>query len=210
LPALLPLLALLLARQGFAVLVHGSAGESRRVFTSEIFAYLGVPARTQIDALQSGEVHFVPTQLLHPGLQSLLDVRRSTQLRNPGHSMVKLLLPCQGKTLLVTSYTHPEYALSMQQVLALRGASALLLRGTEGEPVADQRRRPDMTRMLHGHALDTQRHEAGSLHDLPAIPQGLDAAANADYVRAMLDGSQALPEPIAHQLQSIAELAAQL
>jgi hypothetical protein len=49
---------------------------------------------------------------------------------------------------LVSSYTHPEYAASMAATLALTGQRALLLRGTEGEVVADARRTPEMTAFL--------------------------------------------------------------
>ncbi|MEO6322742.1 MAG: DNA-binding protein YbiB, partial [Polaromonas sp.] len=48
LPVLTPLLALLLAREGLSVLVHGTPTESRRVFSSEVLAALGIPALTAI------------------------------------------------------------------------------------------------------------------------------------------------------------------
>ena len=144
LPLLTPLLALLLAREGLPVLIHGTATESTRVFTSEVLATLGIPAQAAIKKVANGEVAFVPTALLNPGLQRLLEVRRVVNLRNPAHSLVKLMNPCQGKSLIVSSYTHPEYAISMAATFALIQANALLLRGTEGEAVADPRRTPTM------------------------------------------------------------------
>ena len=45
LPALTPLLALLLAREGLPVLLHGVASESTRVFTSSVLEALGIPAQ---------------------------------------------------------------------------------------------------------------------------------------------------------------------
>jgi len=44
LPVLTPLLALLLAREGLAVLIHGAASESTRVFTSGVLQALDIPA----------------------------------------------------------------------------------------------------------------------------------------------------------------------
>ena len=73
LPALTPLLALLLAREGLSVLVHGTATESRRVFTSEVLLALAIPAQVAIETIAPGSVAFVPTALLHAGLQRLLD-----------------------------------------------------------------------------------------------------------------------------------------
>ena len=48
LPVLTPLLALLLARAGLPVLVHGAAPEDKRVFSGAVFAALGVPPMAQI------------------------------------------------------------------------------------------------------------------------------------------------------------------
>ncbi len=113
LPVLTPLLALLLAREGLPVLIHGTATESTRVFTSKVLLALDIPAQTAIESIAPGQLAFVPTELLCPGLQRLLDVRRVVNLRNPAHSLVKLMNPCEGKSLIVSSYTHPEYAESM-------------------------------------------------------------------------------------------------
>jgi anthranilate phosphoribosyltransferase len=57
-----------------------------------------------------------------PGLQRLLEVRRVVNLRNPGHSLVKLMNPCVGKSLVVSSYTHPEYAIIHGRHLSLTHA----------------------------------------------------------------------------------------
>jgi hypothetical protein len=53
-----------------------------------------------------------------PALKRLLDVRRVVGLRNPAHSLVKLMNPCAGPAVVVGSYTHPEYAVSMAAVLS--------------------------------------------------------------------------------------------
>ena len=142
LPVLTPLLALLLAREGLSVLVHGTATESQRVLSSEVLAALTIAPLTRIDPLPAGQVAFAPTELLCPGLKRLLDVRRLVGLRNPAHSLVKLMNPCLGQALVVSSYTHPKYVISMAQTIELMQTNALLLRGTEGEVVADARRMP--------------------------------------------------------------------
>ncbi|MDB5939419.1 MAG: glycosyl transferase, family 3, partial [Polaromonas sp.] len=144
LPVLTPLLALLLAREGVGVLVHGTPTESKRVFSSEVLSALDIPALKAIKPIASGDVVFAPTELLSPALKRLLDVRRAVGLRNPAHSLVKLMNPVAGRALVVSSYTHPEYALSMAATFELVQADALLLRGTEGEGVADPRRSPQM------------------------------------------------------------------
>jgi anthranilate phosphoribosyltransferase len=206
LPLLTPLLALLLARQGLPVLIHGTATESTRVFTSEVLAALDIPAQAAIKPIANSQVVFVPTALLCTGLQRLLDVRRVVNLRNPAHSLVKLMNPCMGKSLLVSSYTHPEYALSMAATLELMGTNALLLRGTEGEAVADPRRTPKMQAFVNGKATDLQAYQAGSLTTLPELPAGTDAQSTATYIRQVLDGTQPVPQPIAQQVAHILHL----
>ena len=207
LPVLTPLLALLLAREGLPVVIHGTATEDKRVFTSEVLAALGISAQETIEPLVHGKVVFYPTALLHAGLQRLLDVRRVVNLRNPAHSLVKLMLPCEGPQVLVTSYTHPEYAESMEQVLRKMESCALLMRGTEGEAVADARRTPKMTRILLGQATEVTEHQAGALTALPDLPQSCDAQTTANYIQAVLDGKSAIPHPIALQVKQIVLLA---
>ena len=206
LPVLTPLLALLLARQGLPVLIHGTATENARVYTAAVLAELEVPVLQAADALAPGQVAFCPTALLLPGLQRLLEVRRVLQLRNPAHSLVKLMQVCSGPQVLVTSYTHPEYAVAMEQVLCLRRSSALLSRGTEGEAVADPRRMPRMGRILHGVASPALEHQGGPLGQLPELP-ACDAPSTAVYIRAVLEGALPVPAPIAMQVAQVVELA---
>jgi len=203
LPVLTPLLALLLARRGVPVLVHGTATEDRRVTSEAVFAALGIAAARRVPALGAGELAYVPTEVLLPGLKRLLDVRRAVGLRNPAHSLVKLMNPCQGRALIVGSYTHPEYAVSMAQTFALTGAHALLLRGTEGEPVADARRTPQMEAFRDGQRHLLQAAQDGPLTSLPDLPREVDAASTAAYIRAMLDGERPVPAPIALQVEHI-------
>lgn len=203
LPVLTPLLALLLAREGAAVLVHGTATEDKRITSESVFAALGQSARSAVGSLGPGECAFVPTEVLHPGLKRLLDVRRAVGLRNPAHSLVKLMNPCEGPALIVGSYTHPEYAVSMAQTFALVGAHALLLRGTEGEPVADPRRTPQMDAFRDGERLLLQPAQEGSLVALPELPKDISAEATAAYIRDVLNGRLPVPTPIALQVANI-------
>jgi anthranilate phosphoribosyltransferase len=206
LPVLTPLLALLLAREGLPVLVHGTATESSRIFTSEVLAALEIPAQTAITSVANGTVQFIPTAVLCPGLQRLLDVRRVVNLRNPAHSLVKLMNPCTGRSLVVSSYTHPEYAVSMAATFSLLQADALLIRGTEGEAVADARRTPKMQAFLKGEETDLKAYQSGSLSALPELPTAIDAVGTATYTRQVLAGALPVPPPIAQQVARILQM----
>jgi anthranilate phosphoribosyltransferase len=201
LPVLTPLLAALLAREGLAVVVHGCATESARVTTQEVLAAMGQHALSHVRSVQAGEQVFVPTEVLCPGLKRLLDVRRVVGLRNPAHSLVKLMNPMAGDALLVGSYTHPEYAVSMANTWALTGARALL-RGTEGEVVADARRQPHIDAFTDGVRQTLVEAQTGSLAQLPELPTQTDANTTARYIHDVLDGQLPVPAPIARQVQA--------
>ena len=138
----------------------------------------------------------------------LLDVRRVVGLRNPAHSLVKLMVPVQGPAVLVSSYTHPEYLHSMTDTLALTHTTALLLRGTEGEPVADARRTPAMDAFTAGQATRVQEAQAGPLAQVPELPSP-DPLATATYIRRVLTGQVPVPTPIATQVRQVLALVAQ-
>jgi hypothetical protein len=201
LPALAPLLASLLAQQGVRVCVHGTPTESGRTTSFEVLAAMGHQPLRDIHEAHSG-LNWVPTEVLNPSLKNLLDVRRVVNLRNPAHSLVKLMNPCQGPALIVSSYTHPEYALSMAQTFQLTQANAFLLRGTEGEPVADARRTPQMDFFHKGTTLTVQAAQAGALQSIPDLPAA-NAEATAAYIQDVLNQRRAVPAPIALQVQHI-------
>jgi len=210
LPGLTPLLALLLAREGLPVLIHGTATESGRIFTSNVLSALDIHPLTAIKKIADGEVVFAATELLCPGLKRLLDVRRAVGLRNPAHSLVKIMNPCLGKALVVSSYTHPEYAISMGQTFELIAANALLLRGTEGEVVADARRTPQMEAFIAGKRSLLQASQPGTLASVPDLPTDIDRDSTATYIRAVLSGTHAVPASIARQVEHILQLTSQL
>jgi anthranilate phosphoribosyltransferase len=210
LPNLTALLALLLAQEGVQVLVHGPAADPGRVTTAEIFHDLGLPvARDASDidtAWSRREPVFIRTESLCPPLARLLEVRRVVGLRNSGHTIAKLLGPCRsGASLRVVNYTHPEYAALLAQFIGHVGANAMLLRGTEGEPVADPRRAPklDVYRAgLHDPSLSRAAHD-GVLTELPLLPRSCDAATTALYIQSVISGEKPAPAPLAAQVDCL-------
>lgn len=203
LPVLTPLLALMLARKGLPVLLHGASTEDGRVTSRDVLAQLGIGTHAPADRIASGRVHVVPTERLLPGLKRLLDARRAIGLRNTGHALVKMMNPIDGPALVVTSYTHPEYAASMATTFDLFDTAALLLRGTEGEPVADARRTPRMVLVSDGVAQCVQEAQTGPLTTLPRVPTLIDAATTADFTRAVMEGRLPAPAPVTLQVEHI-------
>jgi anthranilate phosphoribosyltransferase len=214
LPNLTALLACHLARAGTAVLVHGPARDPARVTTAEVFQALGLPLATSADevtqAWQAQRPAFIDIATLCPPLARLLDVRWTIGLRNPGHTVAKLLSPwpTDVPTVRVVNHTHPEYAHSLTGYLGHTHATALLMRGTEGEPVADARRQPRFEVFIRGErsAQFSRAPVEGVLTELPALPESRDAAATAAYIQAALRGDSPLPGAIATQAQCLQQV----
>jgi anthranilate phosphoribosyltransferase len=108
---------------------------------------------------------------------------------------------------IVSSYTHPEYAISMAEVFERTEATALLLRGTEGEAVADARRLPQMDGFLRGRRIALQEGQRGTLTELPGLPKEIDAETTARYIEDVLAERVPLPTSLALQVEHILRLA---
>ena len=201
---LTPLLALLVQRFGVPVLVHGLADDYGRVTSEQIFAEFGLPACASLAqaqlAIDEYGLAYVPLPLLSPGLDRQLALRSRLGLRNSAHSLVKMLDPFHGEALLLAAATPPDYITSMRAVLSATGAHALLLRGSEGEPFANPKRRPQIEH-LHDGACDVLfETERDSLRVLPQLPATCDAGSTVAWMHRVLAGEASLPLPIANQL----------
>lgn len=219
LPNLTPLLALRLAQEGAQVLVHGPRHDPSRVTSAEIFQALALPpvadALTVHEHWRRREPAFITTEALNPALQRLLDVRWVVGLRNAGHTVAKLLQPVSGAPALrLASHTHPEFGLLMAELAQRSAADLMLLRGTEGEAVADPRRCPRLDVWLGGQwqAELSCPAQDGVLTELPLLPRQIDAATVAVYIQAVLAGEKPGPAPLDRQvdllLRAIDRLAA--
>ena len=217
LPNLTALLAMLLAQHDVPVLVHGPVHDPTRVTTAAIFHDLGLTCASDGDdiaaAWQRGEPAFIRTEALCPPLARLLAVREIVGLRNSGHTIAKLLTGCSGATTLrVVNHTHPEYATLLAGFLAAMRADALLMRGTEGEPVADPRRLPRLDVFIDGQPrseLSLSAHD-GVLRELPVLPRTCDAATTAMYIQSVISGEKPAPAPLTQQVACLLDSLAAL
>jgi len=201
---LTPLLALLLQRFGVPVLVHGLIEGYGRVTSGLILRELGImpsasPSQAQ-QALGEKGIAFVPLSVLCPGLHKLLALRARLGLRNTAHSLVKLINPFRGDALCIAPGTHPAFLDLMREVLLARDQRALLLRGTEGEPYANPKRRPGLEYLCDGESRILFEGEHDSLRTLPSLPEATDAASTARWTRRVLERQIPLPKPLANQL----------
>ena len=209
LPVLTPLLALLLAREGLPVLLHGMRTEARRVLASDVLDAIQVPALIAPEKIANGTVRHIHTQHLHAGLARLLAVREVVGLRNPGHSVVKLMSPCAGPSVVVTAYTHPEYFEMLQTTFRTLGMNALLSRGLEGEVATDPRRTPRYDGFVRGEHTVLEAQQPGTASEVPGLPAEIDVATTATYTRQVLAGELPIPPAIMRQVEHILHVAGQ-
>lgn len=206
LPNLTPLLALHLASLGARVLIHGPLLDRTRVTSAEVLQAGGLAACSTVEEVQQAWARQQPanmaTATLCPSLQWLLDVRWTVGLRNSGHTIAKLINPIHGAPALqLASHTHPEFGALMAQYAERRPASMMLLRGTEGEAVADARRTPRLEVWLAGQRSEglCSAAQEGPLTQLPSLPTAIDASTVAAYQQDVLRGQLPMPAPIQQQ-----------
>jgi len=187
-------------------LVHGVTEDAGRVTSAEIFQALGIlPVCSHQEAeqqLQQGLPVFMPIEILAPRLAQLLALRKKLGLRNSTHTLVKILQPFEQPALRLTSYTHPEYALMLTDFFsgsedADRG-DVLLMRGTEGETVANTRKGQQIDWFHDG--LKTTLAEIQTASDSTlSIP--IDAKGTAQWIETVMSGHEPVPHKIAEQVR---------
>ena len=209
---LMPLVALLLAREGVPVLIQGRHDFDSRVSPFELLAALDIhPAADIAEAqarLAAQRIACLPLDALAPGLEPLLALRPRLGVRNSAHTLAKLLDPAPGHSVRVVSVTHPEYLERMHAHLVAQGGVAMLLRGTEGEAFANPRRRPQLETFAGGVASVAYPAEEGGAPPLEGIVDNPEVSANAALIRAMLAGETPVPQPILDQVAALKALAA--
>ena len=210
---LMPLVALLLAREGVPVLVFGRHDFDSRHSPFELLDALDLPASaTPSDVeqrLAADRLAVAPLQMLNPGLNNLMALRPRLGLRNSSHSLAKLLDPFPaGRGVRVVAVTHPEYLDSMGQALpglTAGGGRALLMRASEGEAYAHLRRKAHLIGFQDGRTAPLHPADTTDL-DWPLSP-ACAPAENASLIRAMLTGTELVPPRIAEQVAVLKELA---
>ena len=206
-PNLTPLLALLLAREGVPVLIHGVSTDPGRVTTAEILHAMGhrsANEREEVSAIFARrEPVFLSIELLAPKLHGLLQVRRVLGLRNSTHTLVKIMQPFEQPALRLVSYTHPEYLTMLTQYFATQAPAergdVFLMRGTEGETVANAKRAQAVT-WFHNHQATELIERQQPVDEMPPLPAASDANTTAAWIAEALQGKQPIPAPIADQV----------
>lgn len=203
-PNLLPLLAFLLQRLGIPVLMHGTLEGGGRVAAAYVLRELGVMPSVNLrgaqNALANDGLAFVPTAVLCPGLAELLALKGRLGMRSSAHAIAKLIDPFGGEAVRLVGASSPERIEVLADVLVATGAHALLLRSTEGEPVASAMHRPRIDHIADGVRASLFEEELGAGKAVHGLLMAVDAPATAAWIRRALAAETPLPHPIVNQL----------
>lgn len=132
------LVALVLAGEGYRVLMHGARGHTPgRVYVEDLLALFGLAAASSWDEVNQGLQHngfaYAPLQLLSPALDEIIQLRPILGLRSPVHTLCRVLNPLDARYR-VDGVFHPAYGPMHQQAAALlHHAHTVTIRGDGGE-----------------------------------------------------------------------------
>ncbi|QCT20657.1 DNA-binding protein YbiB [Jejubacter calystegiae] len=201
---LTPLLALLLSRMGFPVVVHGVSEDPTRVISATIFELLGIAPTLhagQAQAkLESSEPLFMPVDALCPPLAGQLELRWRLGVRSSAHTLAKLISPFgEDRALRLSSVSHPEYVTRVAQFFNQTGGRALLMHGTEGEVYANPQRCPQISLVAEQDVQVLCERQDEAQQDI-ALPGDKDAEVTARWIQRCVAGEEPVPASIKQQL----------
>src|SRR5262249_7287437 len=141
-------------------------------------------------------------------LARLLERRAELGFRNSAHSLIKLLVPVEGRALVVANYTHAPYREAFAAAAPLLRLSALLVRGTEGDPIAWEADAHPLVAWLAGKPTELPAQIGAIARDRSEFPAATDIAATARFCTEVLGGRRPMPIAIERQRTCLVHLAA--
>jgi len=203
-PDLTPLVAMVLARFGIPVLLHGPLHAVNGVSVSLVLRELGVLpcANKELVAreLQEKCLAFVPDTLLAPGLANLLSLRARLGALPLLLSAARLIDPFDAGSLVVAPAEDAREIDRFRTAIATRGMRALVLLGTQGEPFANPLARPRMESWSCGASTVLFEEDAAPARRSLALPPAADVKFVASWIRQALEGTRAIPAPLVNQV----------
>jgi anthranilate phosphoribosyltransferase len=196
---LTPLLAILLHKLGFPVVVHGVSEDPTRVVSETIFALLGIEATHHAGQAQARldghQPVYIPVSALCPPLEKQLALRWIMGVRNSAHTLAKLATPFEKDAALrLSSVSHPEYVSRVGKFFSDIGGRGLLMHGTEGEVYANPQRCPQIN-LIDAQGSRVIYERQNELADV-VLPAAKDAETTAKWIERCLAGSEPVPQSL--------------
>lgn len=202
---LTPLLAMLLHKLGFPVVVHGVSEDPTRVITETIFELMGIePTRHAGQAQAKLDGHqpvYIPVGALCPPLERQLNLRWQLGVRNSAHTLAKLATPfAEDAALRLSSVSHPEYVGKVAKFFSDIGGRSLLMHGTEGEVYANPLRCPQITLIDAAGARVVNERQSEQADTPVALPMAKDPQTTAQWIERCVAGVEPVPQSLKIQM----------
>lgn len=138
--------ALLLARNGHKVFMHGTEGHTPgRVYTRECLAALGIDVADSYDTaaeqLNKTNFAYMPLEVINPALREMINLRPVLGLRSPVHSFTRMLNPFNAPVMINGIFHRGFMDIHAGAAVLLKQQHMCVFRGEGGEP----ERRPGKT-----------------------------------------------------------------
>ena len=199
------LAALLLAKSGVRVFMHGTEGHTPgRLYTRETCEALGLPVASSLAEAARGMaaagIAYLPLEHLSPRLHELIQLRPILGLRSPVHTLSRMLNPFAAPYL-AQGIFHRGFLATHQQAGALLGQPHLAVFRGEGGEIERRPNKPTDVATLHDGQLGLE--EWPTLVPDPHQPQDEDmrparmaavwwGEAHDDYATAAITGTLAI------------------
>lgn len=202
---LTPLLAMLLHKLGFPVVVHGVSEDPTRVLTETIFALMGIEptlhagqAQAKLDGHQPV---YIPVGAICPPIEKQLSMRWQLGVRNSAHSLAKLITPfAEDAALRLSSVSHPEYVTKVAKFFSDVGGRSLLMHGTEGEVYANPQRCPQITLIDGQGTRVVNERQSEQAEKAVVLPSAKDPEVTARWIERCVAGVEPVPHSLKIQL----------
>ena len=199
------LAALLLARSGVTIFMHGTEGHTPgRIYTRETLERLGYPIATNLDEaaahIAKANFAYVPLEHLCQKMKDLIELRRIFGLRSPVHTLSRMLNPF-GAPLMLQGIFHPGYMEIHRGAAELLGQEHMIVFRGEGGEIERRPNKPCEVWTLHDGKGEEERWppllpeprqapaEDMELGDLVALWEG---SLGDDYAEASVTGTLAI------------------
>lgn len=202
---LTPLLAMLLNRLGYPVVVHGVSRDPTRILTETIFTLMGIEATKFAGQAQAKlEAHhpvYIPISALCPPMEDQLAMRWRMGVRNSAHTLAKLATPfAEDAALRLASVSHPEYVPKVAKFFTDIGGRGLLMHGTEGEVYANPQRCPQITLIDGQGARVVSERQLEISEDEAVLPASKDPEVTARWIERCVAGVEPVPRSLKIQM----------
>ncbi|MEB6631612.1 DNA-binding protein YbiB [Kluyvera cryocrescens] len=202
---LTPLLAMLLHKLGFPVVVHGVSEDPTRVLTETIFALMSIEptlhagqAQAKLDGHQPV---YIPVGAICPPIEKQLSMRWQLGVRNSAHSLAKLITPfAEDAALRLSSVSHPEYVTKVAKFFSDVGGRSLLMHGTEGEVYANPQRCPQITLIDGQGTRVVNERQSEQAEEAVVLPSAKDPEVTARWIERCVAGVEPVPHSLKIQL----------